>query len=209
MNAAVETKTKEELLAIFSEYDFIFVIDKSGSMSTEDAPNGRSRYEYVQESIEALARDICKIDSDGVGLVLFGGSSIVSQDNCNADKVRDVFANNRPGGGTPLHLALDAGLKLAGKSDKKDFLIVVTDGTPDDERAAAQVIINQANGQETDDACTILFIQVGRDARATEYLRKLDDNLTGAKFDIVDVKTIDEVEAFPSTAHLIAAAIVG
>jgi hypothetical protein len=78
---------------------------------------------------------------------------------------------------------------------------------PDDEAAAAKVIRDAANKQETDDALTILFVQVGKDAGAAAYLRKLDDQLTGAKFDIVDAKTMEEAEKFATTAELVAHAI--
>lgn len=85
--------------------------------------------------------------------------------------------------------------------------MVFTDGEPDDKAAAAKVIVDAANRQETDDALTILFIQVGDDVGATNYLRTLDDGLTGAKFDIVDAKTVAEADAFATTADLIVAAI--
>ena len=55
----------------------------------------------------------------------------------------------------------------------------------------------------------ILFVQVGDDASATRFLQGLDDNLKGAKFDIVDAKTVAEVDAFASTAELLLAAIDG
>jgi len=55
----------------------------------------------------------------------------------------------------------------------------------------------------------VLFVQVGYDAAASAYLRELDDNLKGAKFDIVDTKTMDEAEAFATTADLVVAAING
>jgi len=190
-----------------SEYDFIVVIDKSGSMGETDMPGGRSRWEYMQETATAFCRDIEKIDSDGLGLVLFSGTSIVKEDGVNVAKIKDVFAANRPGGSTPLAEALEEALALAGKSSKKDFIIVFTDGVPDDGVKAANVIKKQANSQETDDACTILFVQVGYDAGAAKYLASLDDDLTGAKFDIVDAKTMAEAEKFPSTAELVLAAI--
>lgn len=185
------------------------MVDKSGSMGEEDMPGKRSRWDYVQETAVAFTRDICKIDSDGIGLVLFSGASIVAKDNCDVSAVKDVFGSNRPSGGTPLAQALTEAFKLAGKSDKKDFIIVFTDGVPDDKAAAAKVIKDQANSQATDDALTVLFVQVGYDAAATAFLRKLDDDLTGAKFDIVDVKTIDEAEKFSSTLDLVLAAIDG
>lgn len=189
-----------------SEYDFIVVVDASGSMSTEDV-RGRSRWQAMQETAEQFTRDIQKLDSDGLGLVVFSGAGIDSYDGVTVDKVSEVFKNRSPRSSTPLHEALQAALKLAGKSDKKDFIIVFTDGVPDDKEAAARVIREASNRQETDDALTILFVQVGHDADASRYLKALDDDLKGCKFDIVDAKTIDEAEKFSSTADLILAAI--
>jgi len=197
-----ELKTAAEL----SEYDFIVVIDASGSMGERDM-GGKSRWEYMQETAMAFTRDLEAIDSDGLGVVMFSGANIESFDGVTTDKVKEIFANRSPRGSTPLAEALTAALKLAGKSDKKDFIIVFTDGVPDDQSKAAKVIIDQANSQVTDDALTILFVQVGHDAGAAAYLKTLDDDLTGAKFDIVDAKTIDEAEKFPTTAALIAHAI--
>lgn len=192
---------------VLTEYDFIVVADASGSMSENDMPGGKSRWDYMQESLLAFARDLNAIDSDGIGLVIFSGSNTQTFDGCNNDAIKAAFAARSPRGSTPLAEALTEALKLAGKSDKKDFIIVFTDGVPDDQARAADVIRNAANKQETDDALTILFVQVGRDAAATAYLRNLDDNLKGAKFDIVDAKTIDEAEKFASTAELVVAAI--
>jgi len=120
-----------------------------------------------------------------------------------------VFAARSPRSSTPLAEALTAALKLAGKSDKKDFIIVFTDGVPDDRTAAAKVIVDASNKLQSDDELTFLFVQVGHDRAATDYLRDLDDNLKGAKFDIVDAKTVAEAESFASTADLVLAAIDG
>jgi len=197
----------EAQMGIFSEYDFILVPDKSGSMGTEDMPGGRSRWDYMKESVAQFARDVCKVDSDGIGLVVFGGSTVSSQDGCDATKVQQVLNEYRPGGGTPLAEALTAAFKMAGKSDKKDFVAVFTDGVPDDKKAAADVIRKQANSQASDDSCTVLFVQVGRDQEAGKYLAKLDDDLTGCKYDIVDAKTMDDLDNAGSIGDLIAAAI--
>lgn len=200
-------ETNTPATPVFSEYDFIIVVDKSGSMGETDMPGGRSRWEAVQESAVSIAREVSKFDSDGLGLVLFSGTNIVSQDGVGVDEVKKIFAQNRPAGSTPLAEALEAAFKLAGKSDKKDFIIVFTDGVPDNKAGAAGVIIEHSHKQETDDACTVLFIQVGHDAAATAYLKQLDDDLTGAKFDIVDAKTMDEADAFPSIIDLLNHAI--
>ena len=194
--------------ARLSEFDFIIAIDTSGSMGEPvKAGSSTTRWEAVQESAMTLVRDVEKLDSDGMGLVLFGGPNVKSFDGVTSKKIREVFASTSPRGSTPLAEALTAALALAGKSDKKDFIIVFTDGVPDNKQAAADVIIKAANAQETDDSLTILFVQIGDDRAATAYLQKLDDQLTNAKFDIVDAKTVHEVDAFPNTTDLLIAAI--
>lgn len=201
--------TSQAALAKLSEYDFIVAIDTSGSMGEPvKAGSSISRWQAVQESALTFVRDIEQIDDDGIGLVLFGGRNIWAYNGVGSDKVREVFATTSPRGSTPLAEALTEAVKLAGKSDKKDIVLVFTDGVPDDRSAAAKVILDAANRQETDDALTILFIQVGDDASATAYLRQLDDDLSGAKFDIVDVKTVAEADAFATTAELVLHAIV-
>lgn len=190
-----------------SEYDFILCVDASGSMGTEDMGGGRSRWKAMQETAEQFTRDIQKLDSDGIGLVVFSGAGIDSYDGVTVDKVTEVFKTRSPRSSTPLAEALTASLKLAGKSSKKDFIMVFTDGVPDDQEAAAKVIRDASNKQDSDDALTILFVQIGRDAGASAYLKGLDDNLKGCKFDIVDAKTIEEAEKFATTAELVFAAI--
>lgn len=193
--------------AQLSEYDYIVCIDASGSMSETDMPGGKSRWDYMQETLLSFVRDVEKFDSDGIDVITFGGSNIESHHGVTSAKVKDVFAGRSPRGSTPLAQALTAAFAAAGKSSKKDFILVFTDGVPDDGLAAADVIKKQANSQSNDDDCTVLFVQVGRDQGASAYLRKLDDSLTGAKFDIVDAKTMEEAEKFATTADLIAAAI--
>ena len=135
MNAP--TTLAANIAATLTEYDFIVVIDKSGSMAEPvKAGSTITRWEAVQESALTFIRDVEKLDSDGRGLVLFSGPSIVTADGVTSDKFREVFAQNSPRGGTPLAEALTKALELAGKSDKKDFIVVFTDGVPDDKAAA-------------------------------------------------------------------------
>jgi Mg-chelatase subunit ChlD len=187
-----------------SEYDFVVVVDTSGSMG--EPWKGSTRWDAMQESVMTFVRDIEKLDSDGIDVVQLGGQVKIWQGVTSA-AVRDLFSGLSPRGGTPLTEALEAAFKLAGKSDKKDFIIVFTDGVPDDQKSAAEAIKRAANRQETDDSLTVLFVQVGDDKSATKYLRSLDDDLKGAKFDIVDAVTIEEAEKFDTTVDLIMKAI--
>ena len=195
-------------LAKLAEFNFIVAIDASGSMTTDDV-KGRTRWESMQETVGQFARDLDKIDSDGIGVVVFNGQGVESFDGVNAAKLAEVFATRQPRSSTPLAEALAAAIKLAAKSDKKTVVLTFTDGAPDDKAAAAKVIVDAANKLQSDDDLTFLFVQVGHDRAATDYLRELDDNLKGAKFDIVDTKTVAEAEAFATTADLVLAAIDG
>ncbi len=49
---------------------------------------------------------------------------------------------------------------------------------------------------EKDEELAISFIQIGNDPDATKFLKLLDDELkgAGAKFDIVDTVTIEDIE---------------
>lgn len=203
----MDTITNDAATAKLTEYDFIVCIDASGSMSTEDCPGSRSRWAYMQESLMAFTRDVSKLDDDGIGLVVFGGSNITAQDNVTVDKVEAVFAERSPRGGTPLHSALERALALGSKSSKKLFVLVFTDGEPDDKKMVEDVIRRQANSQPKDESCTFLFVQIGRDADASKYLHHLDDEISGAKFDIVSAMTIEAAEKFATTTELVLYAI--
>jgi len=189
------------------EFNFIVIGDCSSSMGEPvSKANPTSRWDAMQESLRGLVRDVSKLDSDGIEFVELGGQGR-HYAGVTADNVVQMLATLSPRGSTPLHVALATALMLAKKSNKRAMIVVYTDGVPDDEKAVEKLIRDQANSQAADDECTILFVQVGDDARATKYLRDLDDNLKGAKFDIVDAKTIEEADKFPSTAALIEAAI--
>lgn len=193
-----------------SEYNIILALDTSGSMAEPVKAGSKvSRWDSMQESVMTLVREAEEFDDDGLDMVLFGGNNITSKTGVTSQTVREFFVNAKPPrGGTPLAEGLTEALKLAKSSSKKAVIVVMTDGVPNDEEAAAKVIINAANEQQTGDQLTFLFVQVGDDANATRYLAHLDDTLP-AKFDIVDVKTVAEVDKFSSTAELIIAAIVG
>lgn len=190
--------------ATLTEYDFIVCVDASGSMGETDT-NGRSRWDNMQETAVSFTRDVCALDSDGIGVVVFSGQGVTAQDHCDVEAVRKIFAERGPRGSTPLAEALTSALSL--KSTKKAVILVFTDGVPDDEKAVARVIREQAARQATDEECTFLFVQVGNDAHATKYLDDLDNHLTGAKFDIVCAKTVEEANKFASTVDLVAYAI--
>jgi uncharacterized protein with von Willebrand factor type A (vWA) domain len=188
--------------SIAQDRDYTLIIDKSGSMSTSDQPGEKTRWEIAQESTLALARKCEQIDPDGITVYLFSGR-FRRYDNVTSDKVSQVYQENEPMGRTDLASVLQDALdnyfqrKVAGITKPNgETILVITDGEPDDRKAVMRQIIEASRKIERDDELAISLIQVGKDRKATEFLRALDDQLetAGAKFDIVDTITIDQME---------------
>ncbi len=182
--------------------DYTLIIDKSGSMSTPDQAGGKSRWEIAQESTLALARKCEKFDPDGISVYVFSGR-FKRYDDVTSSKVAQVFQESDPAGTTNLAIVLQDAIKnyfqrkAAGKiKPQGETILVVTDGEPDDRRAVFEVIINATHQMERDEELAISFIQVGSDPQATKFLKAIDDQLqgVGAKFDICDTVTLDDLE---------------
>lgn len=188
--------------ALLTNRDYTLIVDKSGSMSTADATNGRSRWETVQESTLAIARECEQFDSDGLTVYVFAGR-FKRYENVTAEKVEQIFQENDPSGGTDLATVLQDATdqyfqrkRLGQAKPQGETILVVTDGEPDDRKAVMQVVINATQHMDRDEELAISFVQVGADPQATRFLRILDDKLqsAGAKFDICDTITIDGLE---------------
>ncbi len=182
--------------------DYTLIIDKSGSMSTKDKAGGPSRWQIMQESALALANKCEELDPDGITVYLFSGK-FKRYDNVTATKVVTIFQENDPSGRTDLAAVLTDALnsyfqrKAQGKTPANgEIILVVTDGEPDDRKAVMQVILDATQQLDRDEELAISFIQVGMDEAATKFLKILDDDLgrAGAKFDIVDTMTMNDME---------------
>lgn len=182
----------EHPIAAFTEYDFILCIDRSGSMSYP-AKGYASRWEQAKEITAGIAAFAAQVDDDGITVITFGGNNFDPAhdvtDNVKADAVFDVFTKNQPGGSTPLHSALAAAFSKHFSSPKKSIVIVVTDGEPTDPGAVARNIINATKSLKDASEIRILFLQVGDDTLATNYLDGLDNHLQGTDYDIVNAIT--------------------
>ncbi|BAZ54115.1 von Willebrand factor type A [Nostoc sp. NIES-4103] len=200
---------------MMSDRDYTLIIDKSGSMSTPDQVGGRSRWEIAQESTLALARKAEQFDPDGITVYVFSGR-FKRYDDVTSAKVAQIFLENDPAGTTNLAGVLQDALnnyfqrKATGKTKPNgETILVITDGEPDDRKAVFEVIIQATRQMDRDEELAISIIQVGSDPQATKFLKALDDQLqgVGAKFDICDTVTLDDLEDM-SLADVLRNAIV-
>lgn len=182
--------------------DYTLIIDKSGSMATPDQKGGRTRWFAAQESTFALASKCEQFDPDGITVYVFSGR-FKRYENVTSSKVNQVFQENDPSGTTDLAAVLKHATdnyferKAAGETKPNgEIILVITDGEPDDRKAVMKVIIEASRCMERDEELGISFIQVGTDAHANRFLKVLDDDLqgAGAKFDICDTITMDDIE---------------
>lgn len=202
MTAATTTAiTDPDLLARLksklSEYDIRFIFDKSGSMDdpvSSNDPKGPTRWQSIQEVAREMVATALDIDDDGIEIAFFSSSVVVERVTA-VDQIKPLFTKYQPGGGTFLAPALNKMFNVAA-GGKKDLFVVVLDGAVNDREETISELVAQSNRQQSDNDCTVIFLQVGDDTAAKSFLDYLDDNLEskhGAKFDIVD--TIDFTKA--------------
>ena len=198
---------------MLKERDYTVIIDKSGSMSTPDQREGRTRWQECQEATLALARKCEQFDPDGITVYLFSGK-FWRFDNVTSAKVAQLFQENEPSGRTYLAEVLRDALnnylkrKAAGESKSNgETFLVITDGEPDDRKSVMREIVEASRKIDRDEELAISFVQIGNDPQARRFLKVLDDELksAGAQFDIVDTLTIDEMEDITLTEALMLA----
>lgn len=175
---------------VLSKLDYIVLIDHSGSM--EEPSNrlkGSTRYQELQETATSIARKAQKFDDDGICVIPFNNSFSVFN-GVTADKVKDVFKEKQPGGGTMLGPALAKAVELAKASAKETVVIVFTDGAAGDPDAVVSVL-SEAGTSLGRPKIGFVFVQVGDDPNAAKFLDKLDNDL---KVDVVATITEEQTE---------------
>lgn len=181
--------------------DYYLIIDKSTSMETKDCPGGKSRWDACQELAQGMANKCQEYDPDGITVVPFAEKFKVYP-NTTPATVSKVFKENFPSGSTILNPPLQSCFedymkqKKAGSQKANGALVVViTDGCPQDEDDVARGIVAMTKKLDNREEFGISFMQIGQDEHARDYLKRLDSHLSseGAKLDIVNTKTMDEL----------------
>jgi len=174
--------------------DYVLIVDRSGSMGS---PFGNSTlWKQAEDAVLYLAPKVCDADPDGITLYFFNSHFSKYENVSSPKRVRDLFSQCEPSGGTNLTGVLSDAFKNHFLNNKPETILVITDGEADDPRSVKQVIINATKRLQRDDELSISFVQIGNDSAAKKFLDALDDDLEkeGAKFDIVDTVTCDEMK---------------
>lgn len=165
----------------------------------------RTLWMQARGALVFLAPSVVAEDPDGIGLYFFDNWFVEEKNLCDADKTGQAFDKKGPGcyggpgnyGCTNLASVLEAAME-PDTIGRAETIFVITDGMPSDKEAVKHVIAKYTRNMCRAELLSISFIQVGRDSGASEYLDYLDDDLVrdlGAKFDIVDALSHDELVA--------------
>lgn len=191
---------------------FVLIFDRTGSMADPvrfNDPSSGSRMAEAKESATAVVNKLMEYNPEGVDFYLFN-TSFTKHRNTTPSTVAELFKKTDPYGGTDFTPVLkDAIEDHFAQSAKPTTIVVVTDGEPsgNGRRTLAELIVGTTKRMESDGDLGITFFQIGDNKEATTFLKTLDDDLVrlGAKFDIVDTKTCDEIAAIGLTEALLAA----
>jgi len=185
----------QKVKSVDTTRDYTIIIDASGSMFPK-------RWAQAKAALEYLAPAACRCDPDGVTLFFFSNNFNEISNVKTSEDVMKHFNDrkNQMQGSTDLYKVLKSALKPdAVPRTKPETILVITDGEPDDRQNVEKVIIDATkNYMETDNDLSVTFVQVGDDKNAMAWLQQLDDGLTGkgAKFDVVDILTAEELSKF-------------
>lgn len=186
--------------------NFIFAVDVSASMGTKDCPGGLSRIEFLKEKTILFTNEASKWDEDGIDVLAFG-HQVTPYLNVTAQKAADTIGALRANEGSTDTAGVIAAAYKRHKetASKQTVLFLATDGEPNDREAVKKVITDISNGLADEHEFAISFLTVGNISPELQaFLTALDDDLKGAKHDIVDVKRLEEVDfmaAFAGALH--------
>lgn len=184
---------------------FIIGLDISGSMQAQDCPGNSSRFSYVLETMKVFVAEAAKWDPDGVSFYAFNNSVQEFRDVATVEEINQKIGALKVGGGTRTDLAIsEAYREHKEKGSEQTFFMVFTDGEPSEPELVKQAIIAITNDVKDEKEFRIQFLTVGqRSASLDQWLSDLDDHLDGAKYDIVEIEKLEDVNFEQAVANAI------
>jgi hypothetical protein len=200
LQGQLEEKRKEEEKKLVP-YEIELIIDISGSMHDEDGTNGMSKFEWCHNQVRDLSRRLAPYNKL-ITITTFNRTYETFQD-CDPAKVEQIYGTVEPKGGTdlvdPLMSRLDHALIKYSDLKKRVLIAVITDGMPNiprDPTVVNRAIVDYTHRLVDPNEVKLTFLQIGDTFEGKDFCLQLDDGLVGegAKYDIVDTETFDELK---------------
>ncbi len=202
----VSPKEKEKKLV---QYDIELLIDITGSMTERDGTGDLSKFQWCREQVREFSKLMEEYKRTLTITTFNTGSN--TEYRCNPTRLEELYGSIKPEGGTCLVTPLIERLEYIRNHhdpNRATILAVITDGEPNvprDPLVVNRELIEFTKKLNRPDDIIITFLQIGDRFNGKSFCIDLDDNLVneGAKYDIVDTKTFDELKSEGLTAALI------
>lgn len=187
------------------EWKFDVLVDYSSSM-LKSIRDGYSRANQAKELTLGLFCELTQLGVPAIDFYRFNNGAVhhVPEVKSMAELESAMIA--RIVGGTPLDLALEMALLNSRNSELKKCCIVLLDGEPDSKSETERILKEHVNALTSAQNDMILFVQIGGEVEATEWLQHLDNKLV-AKYDVITTVTSEEFGQYPTLLAMLAAAI--
>lgn len=169
-----------------------------GAGADAGPPEPVTRWEKAVAALSGISKQVSKIDPDGIDVYCFPGADGGGVDRyknvVDRDSVMALVSAQEPAGPCRMAEALSLAFASAAErsGDKPVSMLVVTAGQPDDEEEVIKVIKKAVEEQHS--YLSITFVHIGDDPDAEEFLRRLDENMTGMSADGAEVDIVDTVK---------------
>jgi len=181
-----------------SQFDIVIVVDASGSMNQSLSSEPESKWQWCADHISSFAREIKPyLGGRGITLITFN-NSFTKERGCSAERVENLFRTMTPAGATDMGSPLQDVLSefLSTQRGRPLLVVVMTDGMPNRGPKVENVIIQATQEMRSPGEIKVTFLEIGEEYDGRALLKYLDDYLIhdGAKYDIVDTLTFDQLK---------------
>ncbi len=201
ISGGVEEDPNKRKVEKLAQYSIEVIIDISGSMGQEDGTDGMSKFEWCHNQVRTLAQKLAPFNRK-LTITTFN-PHFQTYEDCEPGKLEEIYSETRPSGGTdlvdPLQSRLDRIASKYAGTNERALIVVITDGMPNipsDPKLVNDAIIRYTHHMDNPEKVKIAFLQIGDTFEGKDFCIDLDDNLVneGAKYDIVDTETFDELK---------------
>jgi hypothetical protein len=192
-------------LAVLGKYDYVFVLDRSGSMESNDCHDPKdeskvyTRWSWGSRELESFAKLAETALPSGFTVLTFN-DRLDRYENRNRNDLAEIYKSTGPEGGTLIAPAFRSAIRDQEKSTKPLAIVVLSDGEPSDADELRDEIVEATKGKER---VHIEMLSIA--AQEASLLKNLDEHLVGAgaAYDAVHVAPFDDV-AKNGIAHSLA-----
>lgn len=182
---------------------------KKGKKSKRPSGGPPTRWEKSVVALDKIVVQVVKVDPDGIDIVCFGGEEDADwyRNVKNTKGLETIVNDKKPSGPCMMGAAMDEAIQDAFDKDmtkRPVAIMVLTAGRPDDADTLDATLLKAVRRiADSCEACplSVTFVQIGDDAKATQYLQHLDGHIqaecaaNGEMFDLVDTIKDADIKA--------------